>query len=245
MSKPEFNISSESRIRNAIQEMVLKRELQPGDKMPSENEIADEFKEKRIVVRNALVQLEKMGLLEGKQGIGRFVKARLPVIELDMSGRRSFSDKMQEQGLPYESKVIFAGYATGVEQERYEKIIGTTDVPLFKVARLRIVNHLPCAIHISYIREDAVPNISNETDQLGSIFKYYNNHGITHLRSTGTQITTAFPTLTEQEYLECQELVPLIIYENQTIDEASARMLEHTRILYRSDLFKQQLKSTN
>ncbi|WP_020008163.1 GntR family transcriptional regulator [Salinicoccus albus] len=241
MSKPDFNISSESRIRNTIQEKILNRELAPGDKMPSENVIADEFKEKRIVVRNALVQLEKMGLLEGRQGIGRFVKARLPVIELDMTGRRSFSDKMAAQSLPYESRIIFARYATESEQKRYEQMIGTTGVALFKVGRLRIVNDVPCAIHISYIREDVVPDISYETDQLGSIFKYYNKKGITNLKSAGTQITTAFPTLSEQEYLECQELVPLIIYETQTIDIDSDRRLEHTRILYRSDLFKQQI----
>ncbi|WP_271399357.1 GntR family transcriptional regulator [Salinicoccus roseus] len=109
MKESEFNISNESIIRNAIQERIMNNELKPGDTLPSENVLADEFGMKRIVVRNALVQLEKMGLLDSRQGVGRFVKEKRPVIELDMSGRRSFSDKMREQGVDYESKVIFAG----------------------------------------------------------------------------------------------------------------------------------------
>ncbi len=39
----------------------MNNELKPGDTLPSENVLADEFGMKRIVVRNALVQLEKMG----------------------------------------------------------------------------------------------------------------------------------------------------------------------------------------
>ncbi|WP_271397081.1 GntR family transcriptional regulator [Salinicoccus roseus] len=194
MKESEFNISNESIIRNAIQERIMNNELKPGDTLPSENALADEFGMKRIVVRNALVQLEKMGLLDSRQGVGRFVKEKRPVIELDMSGRRSFSDKMREQGVDYESKVIFAGYAT---------------------------------------------------EQLASMFNYYGKHGYTNLKSMDTHIHTAFPTLEEQRHLECEELVPLIVYESQTMDLDKNRILEQTRILYRSDLFKHVLGSVN
>lgn len=246
MNQSDFNVSSESIIRNAVQEMILNNELRPGDKLPSENVLADEYKVKRIVVRNALVQLEKMGLLDSRQGVGRFIKEKLPVIELDMSGRRSFSDKMQEQSLPYESKVIYAGYAAEKEQEKYRYALGLgTDTAIFKVARLRIVSHVPCAIHVSYIREDVVPGIAEETDQLSSVFNYYRRNGIVNLRSVNTEIHTAFPTLNEQRELECQELVPLIVYESQTLDEDTDRIIEQTRILYRSDLFKHSLGSVN
>lgn len=246
MSRSNFNISNEIIIRNAIQERIMNNELRPGDTLPSENVLADEFGMKRIVIRNALVQLEKMGLLEGRQGIGRFVKEKRPVIELDMSGRRSFSDKMREQGVHYESRVIFAGYASVSEQEKYRRTLAVSDdVSIFKVARLRIVDHTPCAIHVSYIREDMVPDINEETEQLASMFNYYGKHGYTNLKSMNTHIHTVFPTLDEQRHLECEELVPLIVYESQTINLDTNRILEQTRVLYRSDLFKHALGSVN
>ncbi|WP_411843845.1 GntR family transcriptional regulator [Salinicoccus sp. HZC-1] len=246
MNQNDFNVSNESIIRNAIQEMILNNELKSGDKLPSENALADEYKVKRIVVRNALVQMEKMGILGSRQGVGRFIKEKLPIIELDMSGKRSFSDKMKEQGVSYESRVIFAGYATSREQEKYREVLGVdAGIAIYKVARLRIVNHVPSAIHVSFIREDVVPDIDQETDQLASVFNYYRNNGITNLKSTDTQIHTAFPTLAEQRNLECHELVPLIAYESQTVDEDTNNIIEQTRILYRSDLFKHSLGSVN
>ena len=74
MKESKFNISNESIIRNAIQERIMNNELKPGDTLPSENVLAEEFGMKRIVVRNALVQLDKMGLLVSRQGVGRFGK---------------------------------------------------------------------------------------------------------------------------------------------------------------------------
>ncbi|WP_017548239.1 GntR family transcriptional regulator [Salinicoccus carnicancri] len=246
MEQDDFNVSSESVIRNAIQEMILANELKPGDKLPSEHTLADEYKVKRIVVRNAFVQLEKMGLIDSRQGVGRFIKERRPVIGLDMSGRRSFSDKMNEQGVPYESRVVFAGYAADEEQEKYREVIGAGgDTAIYKVARLRIVNHVPCAIHMSYIREDVVPRIDGERDRLSSMFDYYRENGIVNLRSMDTEVHAAFPTLAEQRHLECQELVPLIVYESRTMDEDTGRIIEQTRILYRSDLFRHSLGSVN
>src|SRR5699024_2834908 len=122
MEQGDFSVSSESVIRNAIQEKILANELKPGDKLPSEHALADEYRVKRIVVRNAFVQLEKMGLIASRQGVGRFIKEKRPVIGLDMSGRRSFSDKMKEQGVIKESRVVLAGYAADEEQEEHEEL---------------------------------------------------------------------------------------------------------------------------
>lgn len=246
MEQGDFSVSSESVIRNAIQEKILANELKPGDKLPSEHALADEYRVKRIVVRNAFVQLEKMGLIASRQGVGRFIKEKRPVIGLDMSGRRSFSDKMKEQGVPYESRVVFAGYAADEEQEKYQEMLGAgEDTAIYKVARLRIVNHVPCAIHMSYVREDVVPRIDGERDRLSSMFNYYRENGIVNLRSMDTEVHAAFPTLAEQRHLECQELVPLIVYESRTMDEDTGKLVEQTRILYRSDLFKHSLGSVD
>ncbi|MCG1008486.1 hypothetical protein J4760_00325 [Salinicoccus sp. ID82-1] len=36
MTQPDFSVSNESIVRNAIQEMIMNHELEPGDKLPSE-----------------------------------------------------------------------------------------------------------------------------------------------------------------------------------------------------------------
>ena len=246
MSLNNIEITKETLIRSKVHEMILDGELRPGDKLPSENELSDAYDAKRIEARNALVQLEKMGIVYGKQGVGRFVNEPLPTIEFVVTGTTSFSDKMQEQNIPYESRVICADYAGEKESEYYRSSLELSEgVNIFKVTRLRIVNHVPCAIHISYIREDLFPNIYNDKDNLQSVYTYFKNSGYKQLSSKDRVISTQFPTVEEMNILNCSELVPLLVFETDTYDKETGDCLERVKILYRSDLFKHQLSDEN
>ena len=246
MSLNNIEITKETLIRSKVHEMILDGELWPGDKLPSENELSDAYDAKRIEARNALVQLEKMGIVYGKQGVGRFVNEPLPTIEFVVTGTTSFSDKMQEQNIPYESRVICADYAGEKESEYYRSSLELSEgVNIFKVTRLRIVNHVPCAIHISYIREDLFPNIYNDKNNLQSVYTYFKNSGYKQLSSKDRVISTQFPTVEEMNILNCSELVPLLVFETDTYDKETGDCLERVKILYRSDLFKHQLSDEN
>ncbi len=242
----QAGITKETLIRSKVHEMILQKELLPGDKLPSENELAELYDAKRIGARNALVQLEKMGIVYGRQGVGRFVNEPLPTIEFLITGTTSFSEKMQEQNIPYESRVIYADYASETEQEYYrESLNADKDVKIFKVSRLRIVNEVPCAIHISYIREDLFPHIYNERADLQSVYTYFKAAGRESLISKDRVVSTQFPTLEEMKLLQCSELVPLMVFETDTYDKDTDERLERVKILYRSDLFKHQLSDEN
>lgn len=242
MSLDKVEITKETLIRSKVHEMILHEELLPGDKLPSENELATTYGAKRIDARNALVQLEKMGIVHSKQGVGRFVNEPLPTIEFVVTGNTSFSEKMQEQNIPYESRVIYADYATDKEQEQYRKALCVSGaVKIFKVSRLRIVNGVPCAIHMSYIREDLFPNIYKEKENLQSVYTYFKSTGHNNLSSKDRIISTQFPTMEEMGVLQCSELVPLLVFETDTYDRDTQDCLERVKILYRSDLFKHQL----
>ena len=238
--------TKETIIRSKVHEMILHGELIPGDKLPSENELAELYNAKRIDARNALVQLEKMGIVYSRQGVGRFVNEPLPTVEFLVTGTTSFSEKMKEQDIPYESRVIYADYANDKEQAQYRELLGVDeDVKIFKVSRLRIVNEVPCAIHISYIREDLFPHIYKEKENLTSVYTYFKAAGHKHLRSKDRILSAQFPTLEEMKMLQCSELVPLLVFETDTYDKETNDCLERVKILYRSDLFKHQLSDEN
>lgn len=62
-------------IVDQIKEYFLNGELQPGEKLPTERELASRFNVSRTSVREALRKLEIKGLIEIKQGSGSFIKA--------------------------------------------------------------------------------------------------------------------------------------------------------------------------
>ena len=59
-------------ITNYVEDLILCGKYLPGDKIPSENELADKFNTTRTTVRKALDDLEK-GLLTKIFGVGTFV----------------------------------------------------------------------------------------------------------------------------------------------------------------------------
>ena len=62
------------RVVNEIQQLILDGQLQPGDKLPPERELADKIGVSRTVIREAVRILVTKGLLETKPGVGTIVR---------------------------------------------------------------------------------------------------------------------------------------------------------------------------
>jgi GntR family transcriptional repressor for pyruvate dehydrogenase complex len=60
-------------VARQIERLILKK-LQPGDKLPSERELAETLKVSRSSIRDAIRGLELMGLVEPRQGAGTIVR---------------------------------------------------------------------------------------------------------------------------------------------------------------------------
>ena len=66
-------ISVVDQVSEAIKQKVLDEVWKPGDKIPSESELADYFSVNRLSVRMALQKLSTLGLIETRVGEGSFV----------------------------------------------------------------------------------------------------------------------------------------------------------------------------
>lgn len=67
-----------TRLYEEIVKQIINRiksgELKPGDKLPTERELASQLKVSRTAIREALRSLEVMGVIDSKVGSGTFVK---------------------------------------------------------------------------------------------------------------------------------------------------------------------------
>src|ERR1700690_4673296 len=60
-------------VARQIERLILKK-LKPGDKLPSERELAEMLQVSRSSIRDAIRGLELMGLVEPRQGAGTIVR---------------------------------------------------------------------------------------------------------------------------------------------------------------------------
>src|ERR1700753_736764 len=66
------------KIALAIAADLARGRYTPGDKLPSERELADEFGVSRPTIRDAMIALEFQGLVEARQGSGVYVTSSAP-----------------------------------------------------------------------------------------------------------------------------------------------------------------------
>lgn len=65
-------------IVDQVEARILNGELKPGDKLPTERELAEQFGVSRTAVREAVKALIQAGLIEAHPGRGTFVTSRVP-----------------------------------------------------------------------------------------------------------------------------------------------------------------------
>lgn len=215
---------------------IVSGKYKAHDKLPSENAVADQYKVPRITVRKAYERLEELGYVYQKQGKGSYVKDRRKRIELVLSGDVSFSEKMLEKGYDFQSKNIYC------REIKYNKHISdflqtSEDDRIFKVGRLRYIDQQPIALHVSYVAKSVFADIDVAGLNITSMFTYYKSKGYTDFCSKPSFLSVSFPTKLQRKLLECTYLIPLLVLESGCIDQASGRVLEYTKIFYRSDCF--------
>jgi DNA-binding FadR family transcriptional regulator len=62
-------------IATVLRDRVLSGDFSSGDRLPSEQQLADSFQVSRPVIREAIARLKVEGLIDTKQGLGAFVAA--------------------------------------------------------------------------------------------------------------------------------------------------------------------------
>ncbi len=68
-----------TRVSSIIQTKILSSQYEPGDKLPTEDELVEYFRVSKITIRNALALLEANSLILRTRGKGTFVAPVIPV----------------------------------------------------------------------------------------------------------------------------------------------------------------------
>ncbi|MBC9782910.1 FadR family transcriptional regulator [Heliobacterium chlorum] len=108
-----------------IKDLIEERALQPGDKLPSERELAEMFKVSRTAVREASSALQVLGILEVRRGEGTFVSKPRDFGKAEALARILAADHGTERDLQ-EMRIIVEVAAAALAAKR----CGTTELDL-------------------------------------------------------------------------------------------------------------------
>ena len=114
---------------------IVRGEWQPGDILPSETELIEQYQVSRITVRQALEALVNDGLIYRQRGRGTFVAH--PTVEQGLSRIISFTEDMHQRGFRPDTEIISAGLISA-PAEIAEKLQIEAGEELVRLERLRL-----------------------------------------------------------------------------------------------------------
>lgn len=166
-----------------VLETRLTQRAKPGDKLPSEAELSEEFDVNRLTVRRALDELNQRGLIETVRGRGSFVAT--PRMRYDMTAGRdaSFTRAMLEAGHRVAIRVLSTRLVEGAQ----DGVGLRTDEPLFVCTALRLVDDEPWSLSTTSIPTERFPQLPHQWDGQTSLFDHLlDNHGVRMQRASRT-----------------------------------------------------------
>lgn len=224
-------------LENLLREKILSGAFVAGDRLPTENELIQQYGVSRITVRQALTALAEEGLIERQQGRGTFVAER-------RTRRRPFEgtihltgslDELIDMALDTPIKVLDM---TRIEADPHEaELLGLqTGEPVFRVKRLRLREGKPFSLIVNYLPAEIGARFTNEELSSGSLLRLLEKKFGLHLESAKQQITADLADPYVAGLLDVRIGSPLLSIE-RTVYTDDGRPVEYVRVLYRSDRY--------
>lgn len=218
-------------VLNILSDQIAAGELAPGDRIPSEAELIDQFGVSRITVRAAISELVEDGVLTRSQGKGTFVAAPKSVYKAnDLVG---FSRSCILAGKTPFTKLISIEYVLpAAKHTEFFKISDTEKIICTK--RLRYVDDVPTMLEINHYPAKCA--FLFEENLEGSLFEIFQKRGIQIVNKVRT-LETCFPTKEACELLQLPKNTPLLLFRDTQTD-AGGHPLFLSKQLYNTEHLK-------
>ena len=206
-------------------------DLQTETQLPPERELAELAQVSRVTVRKAVSQLVDDGVLEQRRGAGTFVRSPRAKMEHSLSALLSFTEYMRQRGKTSTSRILRRGVFLPNPDEQVALGLSGTD-RVSRVDRLRSADEIPLALEWSSLPNDILPDPEVVETSLYDI-----------LRACGTAPSRAVQRISAVNLIGADaRLLNLadgaaVLRIDRTAYLPSGRPIEHTRGLYRSDIY--------
>lgn len=217
-------------IQSQLEREISSGGMKPGDRLPTEQDLARQFAVNRHTVRQAIAALEESGLIRVEQGRGSFV--REPVIDYRLSSRTRFSENISRLQRSPGGKLLRAERVVLEDGIAHDLALPSGSRAIL-IERLTEVDGRVIGRALHYFRPE-LTGLIDAYRRTGSITTSLQDIGVGDYHRLWTRIQARMPTAEDAMLLGLPRNRPVLVTESLNAD-ASGRPLEYGYTKYSSD----------
>lgn len=224
-------------LEQALLHSIGAQGLLPGDRLPTEAEIAETFAVSRQTIRQALARLVADGHVERVQGLGSFVTKPRPTHQSLLT---SFTENMRAQGYTPERRLLRSETVATPPVLRDEP--GFTAAECQFILRLLLADLRPIGVSQTWLPVDALAGrvdlFTSDVLESGSLYELLQGPEVGMQLHRGTETVRAELADPEQaELLECPVGAPTLVVRRSSRTR-TGRAVEWTVMTFAADRYE-------
>ena len=196
-----------------LKEQIESGRLGPGDPVPTEVELMEQYDVSRATVRQSILHLVNEGYVRRIKAKGTFVNTR-PEKPKFIGTLKGFAQEMRQKGIPFSTEVL-ESLVIPSPLKVSEKLHMATGSPVFHLCRLRCIHHEPLLIADSYVPERLCRGIEEIDFEQHSLYDTLQERYNVVLHHGRRDFEPAMPSTTEEvKRLHLSVKTPILYVES-------------------------------
>ncbi len=213
---PERN-SFWSRIAQQLADAIGQGHYTPGERLPSEHALAEQFGVNRHTIRRSLAHLGQRGLVRSTQGRGTYVEAF--AVDLALGKRTRHRQSLAQAGVRGSLQVLQSRTVLAQADQAQALKVGL-GCPLLCLQVLGVGAGQPLHVSERYFPLPRFAGLADAVAQSGSITEAFAQHGVSDYQRLESRISSRLPSAEVAALLRQVNTRPVLLVSSVNIDTA-------------------------
>ncbi len=242
MARSQKQIPLHLNISEQIQQRITEGYYSPGEKLPSEKKLVEEWQVSRITIRRAIANLVQQGLVTTHQGKGAFVNEKRKVAYTLSNPLTFLQNDLANKGIKLSLQNITFELVTAPTEVQKILQLPSNNPTAYLQKKLLLTDDVPGGVDITYILPEIGQKLGTELQQNMTFpILERNNYQIDRVTAI-IECTNA--NLELSEYLDVPLGHPLLVYRHTAYITQNCPVL-HGETISRGDRFCYAVEQLN
>ncbi|GLQ55263.1 phosphonate metabolism transcriptional regulator PhnF [Devosia nitrariae] len=202
-------------IADVVTQEIRDRVYAPGDRLPTEMELAQRFGVNRHTVRRAVASLQDFGLLRIEQGRGTFVQE--DIVDYPLSRRTRFSEIVRRQAKTPSGEHLRSA-TIPADATIAEALSIKLGAPVALIETVGKVDDQPVSLAAHHFPLERFPDLFDAYEATRKITPMFERLGVADYVRKSTKVTARMPDSYEMRHLRLARMTPVLAVEAVNVD---------------------------